>query len=332
MSAARLPAGVRIARLMLGVVLALSLVSPVHAQDSIGLGGIFPQTSADQAAATLAGQGLRVFSQSAKYVEVAITDAGTQAPVRARLMFDDGPRAKLKSVEFVEDDDKFARQYIAWHAKLTSQYGSGTVDGTASALRLHFCHSRDTSIVLALFEQRTALAYFHHADGGGPCRRATVPPRNDEATLYDQRTPEQVRQARASRAATPPPEPRPTERLPERAPDPPRTAGGPSPLSYASHRSQRYQDTLRCISVAAYFASSGGGQQARWKAQVNRMSGDLVGLGRSEGLSPAQVESEGRSIVGRNHPSYAQGKRDGDGNTYLDLDRNYCRANGLLPG
>ena len=323
--------------LAVGVALQVLPATASHAQESIGLGGIVAEATPDQAAAALGDQGLRVFSRSAKYIEVAMSDAATQAPVRARLMFDDGGRVRLKSVEFVEDDDKFARQYIAWYAKLTSQYGVGTGDSEGSVLKFHFCHNRDVSIVLALFEQRAALAYFHNVDGGGPCRRASLPKREFEATLYDFRTPEQQRQAKASRStAALPPEPRQSERQPERPaerlPEPRNAASGPSPLVYAANRSQRYQDVLRCISVAAFYAASGDGQQGRWKAQAQGLSGNLVGLGRAEGLSPAQVEAEGRSIVDRNHPAYAQGKRSSSGNSYLDLDRNYCRANGLLSG
>lgn len=325
-----------------------ALLTPLHGASAqapiagigIGIGGVHTDMVADEVAATLTALGHKVFSQSAKYVEALLVDAETKGTVRVRFLFDDSASPRIKSVEFVVDDDKATRQYLKWYARLATKYGANAPrEVQDGSVRETYCHSKNVSIVLALFELRTVLAYFYNPQVSGNCQQATAR-RAFDAVAYDSR-PRDAEPASASRSSTEPPprggaEPAPrgiAEPAPRAGAEPmPRAgAGGPSPLAYAAHRSQRYQDTLRCIGVASFNATEPGDRN-RWNALVKRLSNDLVGIGRREGLTPQQMNAEGRDIVGRNHGAYKQGKKDGNGTPYIELDREFCRANGMISG
>ena len=117
-----------------GLCLALMASLPgAQAQTQIGIGGVHTDMVVDEVAATLAALGHKVFSKSAKYVEAILLDAETKGTVRVRFLFDDSASPRIKSVEFVEDDDKATRQLFAGPDR---PYRSAGLDGRATGFHL----------------------------------------------------------------------------------------------------------------------------------------------------------------------------------------------------
>ena len=294
--------------------------------------------SAQQVAGVLSAQGRKVFANSARYVEATFPDADGGSTVRVRFIFDEAVPPTIKAVEFVADDAAFVQQHKVWRSRLTASYGNQfPQESGQNVVRDNFCHGRNVSVALALFPQRAVMAYFYNPGGAASCQRAIANPRGD-AVAYDPR-PAGVG-AKAPPATTTSGSPQsagasaqvPSVKTSHERPAV-HAAKGPSPLAYAPNRSAQYQLTLRCIGVAAYskLQARDGASAASWEGQVRRLTNLIVGIGRNEGLTPQQMNAEGREIVARNHISYRQNAKDSRGNLYLDSDLAHCRASGLLP-
>ena len=309
---------------MTGLLFSLSTVG--FAQVQIGVGGVEVGMTPDQVSQVLESQGQRIFLKSNNYVEATLLDTETKATVRARFIFEDVGAKRLRSVEFVEDSEKFIRQYIRWRAKLEKTYGpSLSREYLESSQKDYLCHNRNQSIALALYEQKAVLAYFFNAEVSGNCQNDKSK-RSGEAIAYDWRSPSDKIEVKAQSRVQVATSGEATAARPPEA-----SSARPSPLDYATHRSQAYQDTLRCIGVAAFDSNnSSGSEQQGWKVLVRTLSTKLVTIGRNEGMSPTQVDAEGRATVSRNHGSYKQGKKDEAGKLYLNLDSQFCRLRGFF--